>query len=104
MRIHQQISTRAWWRRVNPTLVAMVIAFGAVAVIGWKSADTPPKRARTSAELTSAGAAHKLEPGAFVGALLPPRYHQRKRAHVKKRAPPPSKASDVQSARPVASA
>jgi hypothetical protein len=97
--IDQQVSTRPWWRRVNPTLIALVIAISAVAVLGWRSADAPRKSAPTSAEPPAAAPRHKLEPRAVVGALLP-KHHRRQRAHAKKKASRPASTSEKQSARP----
>jgi hypothetical protein len=97
--IDQQISTRPWWRRLNPTLVGLVLAIGAVAVIAGRAMDAPRKHASSAPEQPAAAPRHQVEPRAVVGALLP-RHARRKRGHSTKKARPSEKSSAVQSARP----
>ena len=87
---------RPWWRRVNVTIVALVIAIGAVAVIGWNSMTEARKNA-PAVEQTAAAPRQKLKPRPFVGALV--KRHRHQRAHSKKRASPPANAAERRSAR-----
>lgn len=83
------LDTRPLWRRVNPTLVALVVAIGAVAAIALSSSEAPRKSAPASSEQAATAPRHKLEPRALVGALLK-RPHRRHRAHTKKKASLPA--------------
>jgi hypothetical protein len=96
--IYQHIK-RPWWRRVNPTIVALVIAIGAVAVIGWHSNDASRKSVPAASEHAAAAPRPTFQPRDLVGALSR-RHHRRQRAHIKKKASPPARASQSQSGRP----
>ena len=89
---------RPWWRRVNLTIVALVIAIATVAVIGVGSMSERRNDTPSSAQATAAPR-QNLKPRHFVGAFVK-RQPRKQRARDRQRPSPPVTVPRKQSPQP----